>query len=495
MQPCSKSEMSAENHFSSLFAADSDAGAGAASQPVLLPTWQLLLVDDEPDMHAVLQLALQGMVVQGRGVALFHASSSLQAQAMLARHPDVALILLDVVMETEDAGLQFVQHVRHQLNNQKVRIVVLTGQPAYALAREVVAHYEIDDYRLKSDLTSDKLFTCVYAALRTYQALCELEKKRPIEQLAIALQHANRQLTIEIADRTQAQEVAAEQMRELLALNKKLEDAQNQLLQSERMASIGLLAAGVAHEINNPIGFINSNLGTLKTYVGELLKIIDAYGVGEAGLAADQRAQFASVAQLMAAVDFNFVQEDMPALLQESLDGLDRVKSIVQSLKDFSRIETAQTWQMEDISDGLESTLSVVWNELKYKCEVRRQYSPIPKVECILSHLNQVFLNILINAAQAIAQQGTLTIGTGQEGEAIWIDISDTGCGIAAENLPRIFDPFFTTKPIGKGTGLGLSISYGIIKKHHGDIAVESEPGKGTSFRIRLPIRQPAQRQ
>jgi signal transduction histidine kinase len=485
-----KPKMSAESRFASIFAPESEKVADAVSNGPA--PWQVLLVDDAPTVHEALHFALKDMVVEGRGLRFFDAASSVEAQAALAQHPDIALIFLDVVMETEDAGLRFVEYVRQQLGNRMVRIVILTGQPAYALARDVVANYEIDDYRQKSDLTSDKLFTCVYAGLRTYQALCELEKKKTIEQLAIELQHANQQLKIEVADRTKAQALAVEQMRELLALNTKLEEAHNQLLQSEKMASIGLLAAGVAHEINNPIGFINSNLGTLKSYGDQLLKIIAAYEAGQASLDPAQQSRFALVDALKVAADFSYLKDDLAPLLQESQDGLDRVKVIVQSLKDFSRIETTDTWAMEDVTKGIESTLSVVWNELKYKCEVRREFGEIPPVECVLSHLNQVFLNMLVNAAHAIVEHGTVTIRTGCAHERVWIEIADTGKGIAQEHLTHIFDPFFTTKPVGKGTGLGLSISYGIIKKHHGEIEVESQPGHGTVFRIWLPIRQPA---
>jgi signal transduction histidine kinase len=479
--------MSAENEFSSLFATESEVGSVAGG--VTLPAWQVLLVDDEPMMHTVLHFAMQDMVVEGRRLALSDASSSTEAQAALLRQPDIALILLDVVMETTDAGLRFVEYVRQILHNRKVRIVLLTGQPAYALERDVIANYEIDDYRVKSELTSDKLFTCLYSTLRTYQALHDLELKLPIEKLAMELQTANQQLTIEIADRTRAQALAGEQMHTLKEVNKRLEEAQYQLLQSEKMASIGLLASGVAHEINNPIGYVSSNLGTLESYSKGFLDIIEAY---EAGADTDPQTRLARINALKESLDFNYAKGDVVALVQETTDGLNRVKSIVQSLKDFSRIETADTWAMEDVTKGIESTLSVVWNELKYKCEVRREFGEIPPVECVLSHLNQVFLNMLINAAHAIVEHGTVTIRTGCSHERVWIEIADTGKGIVPEHLTHIFDPFFTTKPVGKGTGLGLSISYGIIKKHHGEIEVESQPGHGTVFRIWLPIRQPA---
>jgi two-component system, NtrC family, sensor kinase len=267
-----------------------------------------------------------------------------------------------------------------------------------------------------------------------------------------------------------------EEQRRLIA---KLDTAQSQLLQSEKLASIGQLAAGVAHEINNPIGFINSNVGTLENYVNDLLRLIEA-------LETDADA----AAKLKGELDFEFLQEDVVSLIRESKDGLDRVKRIVQDLKDFSHVDSSPDWQRADIHKCLDSTLNVVANELKYKAQVLRHYGQLPEVECLPSQLNQVFLNLLVNAGQAIRDKGTITISTGTEGEWAWVAVADQGVGIPADVLKRIFDPFFTTKPVGKGTGLGLSVSYNIVGRHNGRIEVESQVGVGTTFRVWLPIRQ-----
>lgn len=272
----------------------------------------------------------------------------------------------------------------------------------------------------------------------------------------------------------------------------KLEEAQNQLLQSEKLASIGQLAAGVAHEINNPIGFVNSNLGTLKRYVEDLLRLIDAYGTID-GAPAMTPEQVQAIAGLRKEIEFDFVRDDLADLIRESQDGLDRVKKIVQDLKDFSRVDSTQTWQMADINQCLESTLNVAFNEIKHKADVVKEYAQIPEIECLPFQLNQVFLNLMVNAAQAIKDHGTLRLATGQEDGWIWVEVADTGSGIAPEHMKRIFEPFFTTKEVGKGTGLGLSVSYNIVSKHNGRIEVESELGKGTTFRVCLPIRHEAE--
>ncbi len=266
-------------------------------------------------------------------------------------------------------------------------------------------------------------------------------------------------------------------------LIRKLEEAQNQLLQSEKMASMGQLAAGVAHEINNPVGFVNSNLGTLQRYVNNLLRLLGAYEQLEESLGEDV---LQNIRQLKKEIDTTYLREDIGDLLTESLEGLQRVKRIVQDLKDFSHVDKAEL-EWANLENGLDSTLNVVWNELKYKAKVIKEYGNPPLIECLPYQLNQVFMNLLINAAHAIEQTGEITIRTGYDAKNVWVEVEDTGKGIPPEHIDRIFEPFFTTKPIGKGTGLGLSLSYGIVNKHGGHIEVKSIVGKGSLFRVVLP--------
>lgn len=265
---------------------------------------------------------------------------------------------------------------------------------------------------------------------------------------------------------------------------------ERQVLQSEKLASIGLLAAGVAHEINNPIGFVNSNLGSLGRMVGDLLTVIDAYEAVQLTSPAAPEL-WAEVESTKARVELSYLRKDLPSLLADSDEGLRRVKRIVKGLKEFAHTSEVDTWQPDDLVQGLESTLNVVWNELKYTCEVRKEYAQLPPVDCVLAQLNQVFMNLLVNAAQAIEGQGVITLRTGCSGDEAWVEIADTGRGISPEHQAHIFDPFFTTKEVGKGTGLGLSVSHGIIERHHGRIEVRSELGKGTTMRVCLPVRQP----
>ncbi|OAI15158.1 hypothetical protein A1507_14755 [Methylomonas koyamae] len=277
------------------------------------------------------------------------------------------------------------------------------------------------------------------------------------------------------------------QNRQLDATNHQLQDIQAQLLQSEKMSSIGQLAAGVAHEINNPVGFVKSNLSTLKRYIADLLDLADAYERAEAAVAdADLLAAIGAVKRR---IDLDYLRRDAPELLEESLDGINRVTKIVQDLKDFSYPQrNNDAWQWADLHAGLDSALNIVYNELKYKADVVKRYGELPLVNCLPSQLNQVFVNLLVNAAYAIDKHGLITVATGSGGDKVWIEIGDTGCGMTDEQLGRIFDAFYTTKPVGKGTGLGLTISYGIVKKHGGEITVRSSIGSGTTLRIELPV-------
>jgi signal transduction histidine kinase len=266
-------------------------------------------------------------------------------------------------------------------------------------------------------------------------------------------------------------------------LLRKLETANNQLLQSEKLAAIGQLAAGVAHEINNPIGFVFSNLKTLSGYVQDLLKIIDAV---------DAVADLEELRQLKHGLEYDYIRSDVGALIDESEDGIDRVKRIISALKDFSHIEEEE-FRPVDLHRGLDTTLNVVNNELKYKAEVIKEYADLPEVECIASQINQVAMNLLVNAAHSIEKFGRITLRTGLAQDEVWLEVEDTGKGIEPKVLNRIFEPFFTTKPVGKGTGLGLALSYTIVQKHNGRIEVKSEVGKGTRFRVYLPIKQPVE--
>ncbi len=263
-----------------------------------------------------------------------------------------------------------------------------------------------------------------------------------------------------------------------------LKQKQSQIVQQEKMASIGQLAAGVAHEINNPMGFIASNLSSLAKYAGKMTRFLALQDKFLAALAGKE--ELSILCQEREKLKIDFLVEDIPSLIDESLDGANRVKNIVQNLKNFSRVDNNDVAPV-NINECLDTTLNIIWNELKYKATVNKHYGELPLVRGSALQLNQVFVNILVNAAQSIEKKGEIRIRTWHKDDAVLVSISDDGCGIAQENISRIFEPFFTTKSVGKGTGLGMSIVYDIIKKHDGDISVQSAVGQGTTFTITLP--------
>jgi len=284
----------------------------------------------------------------------------------------------------------------------------------------------------------------------------------------------------------QAEQALQRNYGELKAAHEQLATAHAQLLHAEKMASIGQLAAGVAHEINNPIGFITSNVGSLGRYIGDLFSLLSAYerAVAQVSLPAQAEREIAAARE---AADIDYLREDAPDLLRESLEGLDRVRRIVQDLKDFSRVNESE-WQMADLNAGVQSTLNMASSELRGKAQVALALGELPLVHCNPGQINQVLMNLLLNAGQAVGREGAITIRSGLDGEWAWVEVEDNGCGIAPDIQARIFDPFFTTKPVGQGTGLGLTIAYGIVNRHGGRLDVRSTPGAGSSFRIWLPV-------
>ena len=274
-------------------------------------------------------------------------------------------------------------------------------------------------------------------------------------------------------------------IKELEKTNSELVEAQTKLVHSAKMTSLGQLVAGVAHELNNPIGFIYSNMTHLKEYTDNLFSVIDSV-----------KDQDENMRKKIADMDYDFVKSDLPRLIKSCQDGAQRTRDIVLGLRNFSRLEEAQLKEI-DIHQSLDTTLEILQSEIKNRIVVHKQYEPVPRVLCFASQINQVFMNILSNALQAIQGNGEIWIttiplkaGPDQIGR-VQISVQDSGSGMDAQTLEKIFEPFFTTKGVGQGTGLGLSISYGIIQNHGGEIQVRSQKGVGTEFVIIIPVNPP----
>ncbi|AZZ92300.1 DUF3369 domain-containing protein [Hahella sp. KA22] len=590
----------------------SDDDAGSDAQPA--PCWPILIVDDDEDLHSVTRLALRNLEFHNRKLQLESAYSAEEAKKTLQKNKGVAVVLLDVVMESDNAGLELVRYIREELGDHNVRIILRTGQPGMAPERDVILRYDINDYKNKTELDAQKLYTSVISALRAYENLRALEThhhglRQIIEapdylQPGTTLQDfardilsqllritgfegmgmmlgppkasatideytilcgseeitagapwlqapipASAQATIKAAFQTgESQFTPAETVlfigrrdepglvvyldghtpdglprnllevfdakaaislhnmrlhnqladanatleEKVVARSQELERTHLQLLQSEKLASIGQLAAGVAHEINNPIGFVSSNLGSLENYINDLMSIINAAEAVRQN-SGDENPHWSEFKTIINDLELDYLRQDIPDVIAETRNGLERVRKIVQDLRDFTRAGEGEEWRHSPIEAQLESALAIAWNEIKYKAEVIKEYGDVGEVECLPGQLNQVLLNLLVNAAQAIESSGKIWLRTGFWEQGVWVEIQDNGAGIPEETRKRIFDPFFTTKPVGKGTGLGLAISHSIIERHGGRIEVDSTPGQGSRFRLWLLSERPPQ--
>ena len=277
----------------------------------------------------------------------------------------------------------------------------------------------------------------------------------------------------------------------IIRLEHGLRETQTALIQTEQLASLGRMAAGLAHEINNPISYVISNLSVLRRDFQSAVELLDKYGEGREALGSVEPELSGEIGRLEEEMDLPYVRENLVRLFRSTSDGLRRIRDIVENLRDFARLDQAEYSEV-DLNAAVRSTLEVLRHEIEQKkVRVETDLGELPRVACYPGKINQVFLQVLINAIQASRAEGEIVVRTRAEGEEVLIEVEDRGEGIKAEHLPHIFEPFFTTKPVGGGTGLGLSISYGIVRDHGGCIGAESEVGKGTVVRVRLPLEAP----
>jgi len=305
-------------------------------------------------------------------------------------------------------------------------------------------------------------------------------------------------LTREITDRKRAEEIAKLACEELVKANLELKEMQSERVQNAKLVSIGQLAAGIAHELNTPIGFVASNFETLQSYVSKMKELLQMYGELIGDIEASEKSELLDKSRVIDksrnSMQIDFILEDIAVLFNDSREGFKRVTNIVQILRDFSRVDQLGNLDTYNINDGIKTTLVVASNEVKYDIDVKTELSEVPPIICNAGQINQVLLNLIINAAQAIKsqkriQKGSIEIRTYTTHDDLVCEISDNGPGIESDDLQHIFDPFFTTKPTGHGTGLGLSISYDIVvSKHKGKLLVDSSVGKGTKFTMKFPL-------
>ena len=399
----------------------------------------ILIAEDETISRTILTKILENF-----GYTVFQATDGRMAWELFKKHQP-PVVITDWMMPEMD-GIELCQKIRKETVFKYVYIIFVTARNS---KKDAVKGLEAgaDDYIAKP-FSPDE----IHARLRSSERIVQLENN--------------------------------------------YKKAGMQLLQAEKMASVGQLAAGVAHEINNPTGFVSSNLKTLSDYQADIIQLIGMYKklLGKIELSYENHehkntvlAEIEKIKTFEKDIDISFIQNDFSSLIEDCREGMNRIKKIVIDLKDFAH-PGSNTMNMADINAGIESTLNMLNNEIKYKAIVQKDLGELPLINCFPQQLNQVFMNIFVNAAQSITEKGEITIITKAVDSHIVVIIRDNGCGIKKENLRKIFDPFFTTKEVGKGTGLGLNVAYNIIKKHNGTIEVQSKEGIGTEFTIKIPV-------
>jgi len=416
---------------------------------------------------------------------------------IILKHAEGILIRSDIPLEIHmrQSGERALEYVRENPVDIVLTDIIMPGMGGMELLKS-----------LKHDPAGRGIDVLMFSSLSDKETLHECFElgasdfiTKPIDELEFLarIKSAVRKKSLEKAG-FQYLKAIEDQNRTLRELNERLQTAQNQMIQQEKMASVGHLAAGVAHEINNPLGFVTSNFATLKKYVGKyhlLTELASAMSsvVVDCDHEQELKVTLKTLNDFIKKNNFDFINEDINELFKDTQEGLERVGRIVRGLRNFSRIDQAEELSSYNLNEGIENTLIISRNEMKYAAEVEMDLNPVPDILASGGQINQVILNILMNAISAIKQShpsemGMVRIRTWADDSDVCVSISDNGAGIQEEHLKDIFNPFFTTKPVGEGTGLGLSISYDIIvNKHKGTILVDSTPGVGTQFTLKLP--------
>lgn len=409
---------------------------------------KILLVDDSAVVLRSLSKFLSSKYT------CFEAASVLEAFEMLKSH-DFALVITDIIMP----GLSGIELLR--------KVVEVYPQTA------VIVVSGVD--RPQRTLDAIRLGAFDYLIKPCDNEVLELTVARALERRSLLIDAKKYKADLEARNE------------ELIRGKLQLQRLQAQIVQNEKMASIGQLAAGIAHELNNPVGFLYGNLDLMDACVRDLQKVVQFYDGAE--LPTELRE---SADALKMAVNYDRTVSDLDSIISDCREGAERVRDIVQNLRTFSRLDEAEL-KPTDIHEGIDSTIRILSRYFSVgNVDLAREYGNVPPIEAFSAKLNQVWMNLLVNAAQAIGDtNGVVRIKTWAEPEKVCVAISDTGCGIARAELGRIFDPFFTTKSVGEGTGLGLSISFGIVEDHSGSIRVDSEVGRGTTFTVELPHKLP----
>jgi len=360
--------------------------------------------------------------------------------------------------------------------------MMMPGRNGVELLREINARYPETAVIMVSGVDRPQR---VRDALRV-GAFDYLIKPCELDVLTLSVEHALERRDLQRTARIYKTHLEDQNI-ELANRKTELERLQAQLVQNEKMASLGQLSAGIAHELNNPAGFIYGNMDILAGYLNSLDPLFEAWDKN-----ALSTEQASSLAAIKASINYSCLHDELNSIIADCREGAERICDVVKNLRLFSRLDEAE-FKSVDVKEGINSTIRLLSQYYGAgRIVLRKDYGDLPLVDCYASQLNQVWMNLLVNAAQAVGETGEVSISTQLDGDSIVVVIRDNGIGIPKDQLSKIFDPFFTTKPVGVGTGLGLSMSYGIVERHGGRISVQSKVNQGTTFTVRIPIRRPA---
>jgi signal transduction histidine kinase len=435
----------------------------------------ILVVDDDE-----LSLSVLEFILQGAGYSVRCAVNGSEA-LLMARQEVPELIITDVLMPLTD-GFELCRRCKADAALRHVPIILYSGDYAGEQDRNLGLSLGASRYLLKPS-SRETILTTVSEVLKEHVHADGPIDNSTLDEQMLLLRSYNEVLFNKL-------ETKMQNLQDIIAEHQKSEDAlkkmQARVIQQEKMASIGLLAAGVAHEINNPMGFIMSNLTSLAKYVERFETYISALQGSLASCGNHSGGE--ELERLREKLKIDYITNDVVQLINESMDGANRVRRIVQDLKSFSRVDRTESASI-NLNEILDTTINVAWNEIKYIATLDRDFGEIPEILCYPQQISQVFLNLLVNAAQSMITQGKITVRTWCDSDHVYVSVTDSGKGIPDEVKNHIFEPFYTTKEVGKGTGLGLSISADIVSKHGGDIEVKSREGAGSTFTVKLPRR------
>ncbi|MCF6247020.1 MAG: ATP-binding protein [Desulfobacula sp.] len=463
--------------------------------------FKLLIADDEKEVHVMTKLVLDDYQYQNSSLQFFSAYSGTEAKKLIADHPDAALILLDVVMESKDAGLEVAKFIREEQKNYKIRIILRTGQPGKAPEKDIILNYDINDYKEKTELTTQKLFTTITTALRSFIHLQDLDTKN--KEIAAK----NIRLNEEIARRIVAESNLTKYNRSLeKMINQKsdqlkkaiktLKAKEKQLTATEKTAQIGEVSSRSIAEVDISGSSLKNNLGKINRYRTDMTLLLKKYEVlqniftshVDKAKSFDKKSHeiIDKIDQFKKDIDLNEILKKYPNIIKESVKGIETISSAINDIKLFISISD-ESMEKGDINKILKQSVKMAASEFSSKIDIQTDYDTIPKISLTPKNLVKAFYQIIKNAFEAVGPQGIVSISTHHENDLITIDVCDNGTGISNENLNHIFKPYFTTKDKSY-RGLGLSFAKSTILNHRGSISVVSSPKQGTNFTITIGI-------